>query len=733
MAIRAFSANKLEIGSGRALLATQPNNAIVLGSGGTYRGEGSIDLQFRRSGDANVAGGRFGLIIGGASNKTNSSYNSAIIGGSGNNICNVNKSSIINGTFDGIGSGNYSTIIGGINNCLCNSAFSIAGGDRVTGITSSGSVLISTRGHICSSANSVLLGGRNNSANLSSDTTMIGGRNNCAFISPYAGMIGGRSNHNQSTASFLGGGVRNCITLTSLHNSIIGGNDNSMKQSYNSSILGGVNNLITGEVSPINSSTILGGCSNRNYSSNFSVIMGGRTNYIRSSCYSVAGGGSNINICSSSGVFAATTSGIVRNSSQGSALLGGRNNCMSFSRRSLILGGDRNCIGGADISAIIAGDQHVISGEQIDERNVIIGGLCNKICKNRFSIIAGGGSHHICHTAQAEYNAIFGGYQHHIFGGATHDNNLIAGGYYHCILSSQRSSIIGGNNNKISTSDCAFMAGGYFNYICAASHRSSAIGGGSNHINASVDSSIIGGCLNCICETSNFSSIIGGYKNAISNTAGYNVILAGQCHHMKDSFNSVILGGFQHLTNKFNESAAIGGYKNCINNFGGLDTYYSVFLGGKRNIMTNHGVTIGGGCVSGNNMQHIIASLAGSTNNNSLTELGTFGNTPDATTQWRIGLTGNSAWFMDLSILAFQSGGAADVKAFSRKYAFRNDGGTVTAIESGIKEDIGSPNWNIYLNPNDADDTIRLQVSGETAKTILWKGTAKINEIVRLV
>jgi len=189
-----------------ALVAQIPDGTAT---GGDARGTNSVDLQTRRALSNQVASAIGSSILGGTSNKLNSSgansNNSVIVAGNLNIIQGNNKTS----TFIGAGSSNIidgssSVIVGGNSNTsFANSTF-IGGGDSNT----------------ANGNNSVVAGGQSNNAS-SSHSTVSGGQSNTASTNTHATVVGGLSNTASGQASVVGG---NFSQATNTSTVALGGN-----------------------------------------------------------------------------------------------------------------------------------------------------------------------------------------------------------------------------------------------------------------------------------------------------------------------------------------------------------------------------------------------------------------------------------------------------------------------------------------------------------------------------
>jgi len=285
--------------------------------------------------------------------------------------------------------GSYNTIEGGLNNSgvSVNIFFSTITGGHINKISKSDS--------------SIVAGGSGNSiASFSSKSSIVGGEcNTLSCFSNNSSIIGGYCNtlSCSSVHSSIVGGFKNTLSCNSYRSSILGGSGNSIASfSFNSSIVGGSNNTISGVsgVSPTMFSTIVGGQCNTLSNSYNSAIFGGFCNTL--SCFSnnssILGGYCNTVYSINSSIIGGFKNTVSCNSYRSSIVGGSGNSITSFSQNSSILGGSNNTISGA-------------SGGSATMFSTIVGGRCNTLSCSRYSIVGGQ-----CNTLSNSCNsAIIGG------------------------------------------------------------------------------------------------------------------------------------------------------------------------------------------------------------------------------------------------------------------------------------------------------------------------------------
>jgi hypothetical protein len=371
---------------------------------------------------------------------------------------------------------------------------------------------------------SSILGGRNNTLSFSSNSSILGGSGSCINSRSSAIVAGNGNIINSDTTSVIMASCNSCIC----------GTPTSVCES---SIISSVSSI-----SNFRRSTIVAGTNNCMIGdSGLSSVMFGECNRIlsgsgvASSCdSSILGGCRNVLSCSMASTIVGGASSSIANGSCYSSIIGGRGNVIKdFSRWSNISGGISNCIYGRTNTLATSDDSVIIGGVLnrilCSEDNAIIGGFCNLISGGPtgswFSTIIGGQFNCIC--CESEANSIIGGGEN-IIENCSYDNVIIGGKTNHIEYYIGYSSIIGGVCNSICfASDRDTIIGGYKNQICEYSFNSTIIGGRNSKLSyASLNSTIIGGLQNCIC-CSDSSVIIGG-TGSVMNYSSRSVILGGQ-------------------------------------------------------------------------------------------------------------------------------------------------------------------------------------------------------------
>jgi len=413
---------------------------------------------------------------------------SSIIGGTGHTLTTTENSMILGGVSNRISGSTYSSIIGGLSNKISGDTYSFIGGGYNNEIN----------GHSAAA----IIGGGNNTIHFDLEgteakvgETILGGWNNTISASSYSTILGGQYNEitNYDSSAILGG-LRNKLidTVYDTYPGPVDFNSEANDETKYSTIIGGVDNSMTGKTSHC---SILGGSGNT-INGNFatgtnydSAIVGGRRNVINEMVNrSVILGGQDNSISGtseSSGIFAGTGNTIT--SHRNAFIGGGSDNLIDFcwnlygdNTNESILGGKDNKIFSSYNSAIIGGSGNTVDNSFNGEgggNNVLFGGLNNNVTLGLYSSLIGGKDNSIsgsCHSISSaiiagsgntnfgDYSVIIGGKGNYTRGGyisilnsqnstiqGTSNNSQIIGGDNHSIYTSQNSVIIGGSGNTV--------------------------------------------------------------------------------------------------------------------------------------------------------------------------------------------------------------------------------------------------------------------------------------------
>lgn len=449
---------------------------------------------------------------------------------------------------------NGGVVLGGINNSVQAIEYSSILGGRDNTIDSEITTIMGGRGNqsldpSTAERQSVLLGGRDNTQ--TGQYLALGGGYSNELQEDYSTILGGRDNYVHSTSKTqtweaIGGGYSN--SLTYWKSIIVGGYNNSGEDLF-ASIGGGHTNQ-----SQENYQTIGGGYFNTaDADSDAGTIGGGRENTLSDKNTTILGG--------------------YANDSEGeSTVLGG------FDNNILSSTGDQSAIGGGNSNNIYTGGSY----------SLIVGGLENEVNNSAdYVTIFGGGYGNLLHN----YSVIGGGFQN-TMGGGTTQYSAIGGGTDNYIKYSPYSSVVGGHANKagdaVAESTGVSIGGGSENRV--SSNRSTIVGGEGNYIAEGVGSSFIGG---------------GQDNEVVAGGTGYNVILGGLTNSATST--SSVLGGKSNVGESF--ASIPGGRGNDIDGghavAAGQDNTgsgeYSLMLGRNHNIdddnvlAAGYGITASGG------------------------------------------------------------------------------------------------------------------------------------------
>ena len=480
------SVNSLIGGGDTNLLYRSPHSMILGGKQNRLSHNNNTDTQI--IGKNLVGGGESNFldnsaqssIVGGFKNVITGSFGSAILGGAFNQLTASHGSVILGGGYTTIAL-NKPTDFGhpmiGRGNYLHHSSASFVGGG-----------IYNNLGH---SFHTAIVGGEFNFIDYSDVSFIGGGAHNVLTSSYSSSIVGGGSNRlYQADVSFIGGGSHNVVSESNLV-AIAGGTNNTIQaDSSDSAIVGGASNAIMldspagfiggGRSNIISGSSIAsvigGGVSNSLFHASFSGILGGSDNTISQSEYSLIGGGEDNSIVSSSrsGILAGDYNTIT--SSMYSFILGGENNRMSASEYSTAVGGKDNTLGPENegsasikFSQILGGDSNELKGVF---SSTIVGGRINSIRgTSENCLILGGLAGNITNVSK---------------------ESIIAAGVANLIERGDRTAVIVGNNNSISSSTLSTILAGRINKI-HSSDRAAIIGASNQDIIHSTNVTALGG------------------------------------------------------------------------------------------------------------------------------------------------------------------------------------------------------------------------------------------------
>ena len=546
------------IGGQNNLVVGASNYFTIIGGGNNAIADSNAGLIVTESSEV-TAGMDYSVILGGTNHElTTDIYtgpaNTVILGGNNSTYRNTNIFGVNNSAMIG---GSYMSITGSSNmNFMSTSNLS-----KMLGLVSLNTIIGSDECEINGGTESVIIGSEESNlknvyqsmllgtyqSNITGSSTVtsafilggekhrISGPTNTA---DYSAIINGSTNTIQS--------ARNAIIIGGSNVRISGNSDQSVailaKDSYidGASVNSGLYNtelsLITNSSA---ASTITGGYINRILSSNYSSILGGIQNIISgsSSFYNSIIGGLNNRVFD-------TTLGV--------SIISSSNSKIYPSQYSVILGGNQNIISGltysTEYNTILGGSLNVISGNSLASSS-ILGGVNNIINTTRSAIVGGSGNTITKNTDELTTPINSG-----IFAGA--NNKIIPRfGSGSVVMSASYCAIVGGESNTISGHSHSFIGGGFNNLIeCDAAYN--AIVAGQNNINHAFNGVIIGGQNNtlgfstsCPSETEN-SIILGGsfHKIGESSNNTWNTAIIGGTSNLIDNTvgdvnNTVILGG----------------------------------------------------------------------------------------------------------------------------------------------------------------------------------------------
>jgi hypothetical protein len=454
---------------------------------------GGYGNQIDTNRDSSIVGGRNNQIIG--TSYGNFSNHSFIGGGRNNQISGSSYSSIVGGR-DNFTLKNNNTVVGGRDNQILLSSDSFIGGGYRNKIDANGTYGGDFGSHFIGggyanniierfdgtySYSNIIGGGRNNTLS-GPYSVIVGGQENNNY-GDRSSIVGGRQNSNSGSTSFIGGGRNN---TNSGNDSFIGGGQNNTNSGDRGFIGGGYTNINLGSYSFIG-----GGRNNQISGSSHTSIIGGINNTIKNTLNTLSifqtstdfiGGGkdntisgvtNNVNIdflgfnTISSGYYNRIISDLTSTSFAFNVIGSGSGNLINNSLGSNIIGGFQNSIiNTGAFNSIVGGNFNEIGrgdfGNSVDFKN---GKTTFKFDNGRPSV-----------------------------------GNFIGDGIYNIIRANAFSSIVGGFYNKIISPESyigdnygvSFIGGGSYNIISGTSEYSSIIGGTNNLINNLNNVHIIG-------------------------------------------------------------------------------------------------------------------------------------------------------------------------------------------------------------------------------------------------
>jgi hypothetical protein len=467
----------------RSAIVGGSQNHIVAGSYGEVDGQESF-----------IGAGLFNTIVDGTRTGKNVGAQS-FIGAGKNNTINASTAAIVSGSLNliaqsadgsviGAGNGNrifplsgttyaQNSFIGsGVSNTIRTSDAAIGGGnlnsiDSVAEYSFIGAGL----GNTILGIKAVIGGGESNLIDTLAQYSVVSGGRANYIQGPFSGIASGDSNRIQNDSAdhnFIGGGLANIEANPSF--GVIGGGWKNFLDvdSWGSSIVGGVHNIVRAHHAFIGGggdndieryddfSTLGGGYLNRVWAQ-FDFLGGGRGNFLHGDLSTLGGGDSN-------------TVQSVR-----SFLGGGSHNLMDY---------------GSDKGVLVGGDSNVILSATY---STIVGGLSNSVAANtNYAFIGGGRLNHI--DTAAVYSALTGGDSNAILPFATFD---IETGYWY---SAPRYDFLGGGVNDTIFNAFGTIGGGHNNLVYG---RYGTIAGGDSNVIRFIPANLFG-------EQAEYAAIPGG-------------------------------------------------------------------------------------------------------------------------------------------------------------------------------------------------------------------------------
>jgi hypothetical protein len=126
--------------------------------------------------------------------------------------------------------------------------------------------------------------------------------------------------------------------------------------------------------------------------------------------------------------------------------------------------------------------------------------------------------------------------------------------------------------------------------------------------------------------------------------------------------------------------------------------------------------------------QHMLIHLQAETTNATITEMLTGTNTTD-----RITLAAGDAYTFDILVTGQRTDAGGETIGVETRGVIRNNGGT-TALVAAVTQTIlgddggGGGVWAVLVDADDTNDALRIQVTGESLKTITWTASVRISK-----
>lgn len=205
--------------------------------------------------------------------------------------------------------------------------------------------------------------------------------------------------------------------------------------------------------------------------------------------------------------------------------------------------------------------------------NLIDGYENNSVSGSVGSVVLGGGS------LVSGVNSISG----------ISDFSSVVGGDNQNITTSTHASILGGNSNRIVTSNFANIFGGFDNHITNSERAT--IGSGNGHVITDSNFTAVVSGSGTIIITSPYAGVLSGADHEITDS-GYASVFSGDSNHLIAASKSTVNGGAGHLINYNEFSTILAGDENTVDNklvgeVSSTEVFYQNLIGaGNTNIVS---------------------------------------------------------------------------------------------------------------------------------------------------
>lgn len=422
-------------------------------------------------------------------------------------------------------------------------------------------------------------------------------------------------------------------------------------------------------------------------------------------------------------------------------------NCIQVANQTLLssTAGNTRGIGAVDLqiqrfnaAQVASGAYSVVAGGSRNKATaswaVSSGGVLNS-ATGQYSFV-GSGSSNIASGSKA---AVVGGYVNHAY--TTH--SFVGGGTYNSAITNVCTAVCGGKSNTASGA-YAFVGGGLTNK--ATGLKAVIVGGGTNKAYSTF--SFVGGGLTNTAQTNAYATIVGGKLNTTTgkysfigggwnnSITSYRTTIGGGVYNTCSGPAATISGGASNTASGPFGSTVCGGYTNtssgrCSIVFSGR---YNTASGdyssaaGRKALADKYGQATHatGQIAAQGDAQTSEFVLRKQTTNGTQTELFTDGSSA------RLTLSNDTSWAFRMLVVARRTDANDETGAWEFLGAIdRNASAATTAIVGAVTKTIialDTSAWDVAVDADTTNGSLRIQVTGQAAKTINWVCTVWATE-----